>query len=233
MDPDELFLEMLNELRIRSSKRPPRKYDFAVIGLLLRILLIDRWLMSEVNLRKQKVLYRIPKLKASEPYWSADGVLGLFDFLCSTGRSSQFMGWLESKMLEEIAPVTPAKCIEVCDLELDKFLNVPLAIYDGKQSTVADLIDYAANVFGGAHYDPDSAKWRKHKAPRRKHIIDTQRAMKAPYPLQLAMLQPIGGIVLRGLQSLEANADARFLAKTKKEAPAHRPHVRFLGKRVF
>jgi hypothetical protein len=240
MDPDELFLETLNELRERSSKRPPRKYDFAVIGLLLRILLIEKRLVNKVNLKNEKVLYRIPKLKASKPYWSGDGVLGLFDFLYSTGRSCQFMAWLETteKIKEEIAPDAAAKSItaksiEVCDLPVTKFLAVPVTIYDGKESTVEDLIDYAANVFGGAHYDPDSAKWPKHKAPRRKPIVDTQSALGAPYPLQLAMLQPIGGIVLRGLQSLEADAHVRFLAKTKKEVPARRLHARFLGTRVF
>jgi hypothetical protein len=241
MDPDELFLEMLNELRERSSKRPPRKYDFAVIGLLLRILLIDKQLVNTVNLKKEKVLYRMPKVKASKADWSGDGVLGLFDFLCSTGRSSQFMTWLETtgKIMEAIAPgaaaksATSAKNVEVCDLTVEKFLAVPVIIYNEKESTVGDLVDYAANVFGGAHYDPNSAKWRKQKALRRKPIVDIQSALGAPYPLQLAMLQPIGGIVLRGLQSLEADAHARFLAKAKKEVPAHRRHVRFLGTRVF
>jgi hypothetical protein len=123
MDPDELFPEMLNELRRRSSKRPPSKYDFAVIGLLLRILLIDGRLVREINFKKRNVLYRIPKLKGEQPYWSSQGVLGIFDFLCSTGRSSQFMAWLESeeKIIEEKAPAAAksvtAKSIAANQLE--------------------------------------------------------------------------------------------------------------------
>jgi hypothetical protein len=198
-------------------------------------LLREKRLVNRVNTKNEKILYQIPKLKVSKFNWLGDGVLGLFDFLCSIGRGGQFIAWLENteKIIEEKAPApaleSTAKSIELCDLKLDKFLKVPVAIYDGKPTTVEDLIDYAANVFGGAHYDPDS----RNKAPRRKPIVDIQKAMKAPYPLQLAMLQPIGGIVLRGLQSLEASARARFLAKTKKQAPAHQPHVRFLGSHVF
>jgi hypothetical protein len=48
-----------------------------------------------------------------------------------------------------------AKSVEVCQLDLQKFLKVPVNIYhDGQVSTVKDLIDYAAHVFGGAHFSP-------------------------------------------------------------------------------
>ena len=48
-----------------------------------------------------------------------------------------------------------AKSVEVCQLDLQKFLKVPVNIYhDGQVSTVKDVIDYAAHVFGGAHFLP-------------------------------------------------------------------------------
>jgi hypothetical protein len=62
---DEFFLETLEEdLRENVSKRPPRKYQFALIGLLLRKLLLDNHnLVDTVNLKREKVFYQIPGLQ--------------------------------------------------------------------------------------------------------------------------------------------------------------------------
>jgi hypothetical protein len=98
-----------------------------------------------------------------------------------------------------------AKSVEVCQLDLQKFLKVPINIYhDGQVSTVKDVIDYAAHVFGGAHFSPA-------RKPEQERLERFQKLLSAPYPLELAMLQSIGGIVLRGLQSLETHVRRRYL----------------------
>jgi hypothetical protein len=92
-----------------------------------------------------------------------------------------------------------AESVEVCQLDLQKFLKVPVNIYhDGQVSTVKDLIDYAAHVFGGAHFSPA-------RKPEQERLERFQKLLSAPYPLELAMLQSIDGIVLRGFQSLETS----------------------------
>jgi hypothetical protein len=199
---DEFFLETLEDLREKVSKRPPRKYQFALIGLLLRKLLLDNHnLVDTVNLKREKVFYRIPVRKGSPDKgynWSAQATIVLFDFLCSTNRSAEFMVWMEHSPDE-------AKSVEVCELDLQKFLRVPVNIYhDGQVSTVKDLIDYAAHVFGGAHFSPA-------RKPEQERLERFQKLLSAPYPLELAMLQSIGGVVLRGLQSLETHVRTRYL----------------------
>jgi hypothetical protein len=215
MNADEFFLETLEDLREKVSKRPPREYDFALIGLLLRKLLMDGdRLLDKVNLKREKVRYQIPVLarvvrcrpvrkggeanQAKTYNWSAQGILGLFDFLCSSGRSTEFMTWMEKMSPEE------AKSVDICDLKLESFLKVTVDIHSGEASSVKDLIDYAAHVFGGAHFS----------APRneqQKRLVRSQELLSAPYPLQLGMLQPIGWIVIRGLHSIGADVRTRVL----------------------
>jgi hypothetical protein len=84
----EFFLETLEDLREKVSKRLPRKYQFALIGLLLRKLLLDNHnLVDTVNLKREKVFYWIPVRKGSPDKgynWSAQATIVLFDFLFST-----------------------------------------------------------------------------------------------------------------------------------------------------
>lgn len=201
MTADEFFIETLEDLREKVSKRPPREYHFALIGLLLRKLLMDRdGLVDKVNLKREKVHYRIPVIKAiQDKNWSAQ-FLGLFDFLYSTDRSTQFMTWMKKMNPEE------AKRVDVCDLTLECFLKVTVNIHNGEASSVKDLIDYAAHVFGGAHFSAP-------RKPEQKRLARSQELLSAPYPLQLGMLQPIGGIVLRGLHSIEVDVRTRVLPR--------------------
>lgn len=61
---DEFFLETQEDLREKVSQLPPRKYQFALIGLLLRKLLLDNHnLVDTVNLTPEKVFHRIPVRK--------------------------------------------------------------------------------------------------------------------------------------------------------------------------
>jgi hypothetical protein len=200
MNVDEFFLQTLEELRERVWKRPPREYDFAVIGLSLRKLLLDQ-VVVRVNLKRERVLYRMPANKeyGHKTNWTAQGILSFFDYCSCTDRSAQFM-----TLMEEISP-DMAKSIKVRDLELRDFLKVTVDIHLGEVSTVKDLIDYAAHVFGGAHFS----------APRKaeqKRLARSQELLSAPYPLQLGMLQPIGGVVLRALHGIEADVRIRVLS---------------------
>jgi hypothetical protein len=98
-----------------------------------------------------------------------------------------------------------AKSVEVCQLDLRKFLKVSVNIYhDGQVSTVKDLIDYAAHVFCDAHFSPA-------RKPEQERLERFQKLLSAPHSLELVMLQSIGGIVLRGLQSLETHVRRRYL----------------------
>jgi hypothetical protein len=201
-DADEFFLATLEDLRANVSKRPPRKYEFAHIGLLLRQLLLDGdRLVDVVNHKHEKIRFRVPVLKYKDPKvrsWTAQGFLGLFDSVCS-GRSAQFLQLLEQSPLKLAAE---AVCVDVQELDLQRFLKVVVSVHEGEESTIRDLIDYASNVFGGAHFLPEKKVPRK---PSQKLLVRSKESLSAPYPLELGMLLYIGGIVLRGLETIEAN----------------------------
>jgi hypothetical protein len=141
------------------------------------------------------------KLTDTTHSWTAQGFLGLFDSLCS-GDSAEFIKLLGEPPLK-IA--TEALVVEVRDLNLERFLKVVVSVHKGEPSTVRDLIDYAANaanVFGGAHFLPER---KRPKEPSRELLVRSKESLSAPYPLELAMLLSIGGIVVRGLETMERN----------------------------
>jgi hypothetical protein len=169
---------------------------------LLRKLLLDpHHLVDLVNHTREKIRFRVPVLRYKDPdvrSWSAQGFLGLFDSVCS-GQSAEFMRLLEESPLKMAAETVE---LHVHELDLHRFLKVVVSVHEGEDSTIRDLIDYAANVFGGAHFLPQRMLPNK---PSRKLLVRSKESLSAPYPLELGMLLSIGGIVLRALDPIERN----------------------------
>jgi len=179
-EAQEFFLATLDDLRKRVSHRPQRKYDLACIGLLLRKLLMDTSdgsLVDKVKRGNEKIRYSmpVPSEKVRELHnWSAQGILGLFERANSSAEFGELLRGI-SDMFADLA--NRNFDVEVCELSREGLLKVIVDIHDHRTSTVEDLIDYAANVFGGAHFSPLPSNPKKNAHAR---LAKSKEVLSAP-----------------------------------------------------
>ena len=182
MDPEQIFLFKLEDLRARCEQPPaasdPREYTVLMAAPLLRDLLISSPpLAHRVN--------RDHRLKLS--------------FRCVPLESLTAKGLPEPEFHTAALGFAMADLAApefVQELPLEAFLGAPVAFLQGREISVRDLIDYVANAAGGVHFGS--------KDKRRRSTVDefNNWVRLNGYQPALYTLMAIGQVTVAALEPL-------------------------------
>lgn len=195
MNPDQLFLDTLQDLREKHQSRQP----YALLrgsGLLRQLLLDSQPLVDQVNSRHRlRVEFETIDFTFKPPFPIA----------------RVHLRWQNL----DISTLPQARKIRV---DRSRLLAAPVLVFKGREFTVHDLIQTAANVWGGVHKgSPKSDQQRQltemqTSLPSSPIVAVMKQALEelrieAPMPDAIAALRGVIAVTLRGLAPPRAGCD--------------------------
>jgi hypothetical protein len=181
MDPDKLFLVRCQE--VASLLDTNDEIKLLDLSRLIRQLMIDdQPLVGVVNRKPQKIglSFRV----------------GAFTY--RPDKYTAFMSLEDGVDPKKRYPGAP-----VVTLNQGEFLNHPVIYSHPFEVTIKQVVQYISNVAGGIHYDP---------IPKKKHAVMarlSQRVLRRGFSMGIVMLRDISTVMLRGLEPLIKNVEAR------------------------
>jgi hypothetical protein len=153
MDPDQLFLETLDELYQRLRPREDvygglyRDYDVLMVAALLRKLLLDsQALMDVVNRgRRLKIRFRVHDSKPTSREWWA-----IMDELDPETATNTLGHWYVGYSAVALNPTASNRPV-IIDVPKADLLRRPVVVCKNHQFTVANLILHMAHEEGAVH----------------------------------------------------------------------------------
>lgn len=175
MDSDQLFLQTLDELKVRLAQTPDEYSVIRIAAILRQLLLDEQPLVEQVNRGRQTKL-RFRFYEAALPAMPG-ATLVAATISIQPGPN----------------PPTGGRVVEGT---LKQLLAAPAAYFKGRLASVRDVIRYGANVAGGVHHS--SAKTDQDQA-----LLGFGRLMDAfGLPADVRSLVGIGYVVADGLEPL-------------------------------